>query len=315
MAGLIKAGQPVAVQVTRDAYKDKGASVTTKITWPGRFFVIEKNTETVARSTEISISKKITSEAERARLTRIANELLEQIELRNYSIIIRTDAANAASSFLEAELTALSKAAFETDELLHKIKKDDFDKSTLPITVYKPYASVCMMLAANLMSGSDVREIVINDEEEYALLSRAYSVRGIKVTLAKNSVFYTYNLSKAYDTTKQRLVHLPSGGRIIIDKTEACVVIDVNSAQYSGRKTLEDMALKINIEAAHETARQLRLRNLGGVILIDFINMKEKENVETLITELKAALFKDPALTVVEGMTRLGFMEMTRKKR
>jgi ribonuclease G len=309
-SGLIKAGDSIAVQVTRDAYKDKGAYITTKLTWSGRFFVIEHVQHTDVIEHTINISKKITSESERARLTRITEELLENIPLPNKNIIIRTDAAGAASSFLENELSRLAKSAAETET---NIK----DAETFPLLAYKPHSSACAMLAAELLAGtgSDVREIIINDADEHALLSELYSSRGIKTTLSKDAVFLTHNLSKAYETTKNRLVHLPSGGRIIIDKTEACVVIDVNSAQHSGNKPLEDMALKINTEAAKEAAKQLRLRNLGGIIIIDFIRMKDAENIAALTQTLKDELSKDPTITTVEGFTKLGLMEMTRRRR
>jgi len=209
----------------------------------------------------------------------------------------------------------LAAAAAETEAVMNETAEEDFDRGKFPVLAYKPHSSPCMMMAAELMTGSDVREIIVNNAEEHAMLTEAYAPRGIKVTLVKDAVFMIHNLSKAYETTKHRLVHLPSGGRIIIDRTEACVVIDVNSAQHSGRKTLEDTALKVNIEAARETARQLRLRNLGGIIIIDFIGMKEKENIDILTQELKDALAKDPAVTVVEGMTKLGLMEMTRRRR
>jgi len=318
--GTVKAGHPVAVQVTRDACREKGAYVTTKLTWPGRFFVIEHIQQPENIDTElgrISISKKITSETERERLLRITGELLEKIALPDKNIIIRTDAANAASSFLDAELNQLARAVAETEALITEAVKDGFDKDRLPVPAYKPHASACVMLAAELMAGAgtNVREIIINNADEHALLTEAYAARGIKVTLVQGQAFTTYNLSKPYETTRHRMVYLPSGGRIIIDRTEACVVIDVNSGQYSGRKSLEDMALKINIEAARETAKQLRLRNLGGIIIIDFIGMKEPENIAALTRELKDELRKDPAITVVEGMTRLGLMEMTRRRR
>jgi ribonuclease G len=306
------------VQVSRDAFRDKGAYVTTKLTWSGRFFVIEQiqHTENIEQML-INVSKKITSETERERLIRKTEETLEDITLSNKSIIVRTDAAGAATSFMNTELKQLAHAATETEALINEIITDGFDYGKLPVTAYKPHESSAMMMAAALISGSGsgVKEIVVTDESDYALLTDAYVPRGIKVTLTKGSAFYTYNLSKAHETTKLRYVNLPSGGRIIIDRTEACIVVDVNSGQYSGRKNLEEMAAKINIEAAVETAKQLRLRNLGGIIIIDFIRMHEPENIETVINTLKNELSKDPAITVVEGMTRLGLMEMTRRRR
>ena len=315
IASTVKAGSLTAVQIVKDPYRDKGAAVTTKLTWPGRFFVIEKAQDAGG---EINVSKKIQDAPQRARLTRIVQGFFDQgkNDLAGKNIVIRTDAANAAPSSLEAEFKALVKAMKAAEELISEANLESFDKTRLPLAVYSPYESPCHKMAAELMSGAaHISEILVNSEAEHQLLSKVYGSRGIKVILTSDSAFFTYNLSKAYETTRHRLVHLPSGGHIVVDKTEACVVIDVNSGQYSGRKSLEDMAFKINKEAAREAARQLRLRNLGGAVLIDFIGMKDPENIESLTRELKEALAMDPAHTTVEGMTRLGFWELTRKRR
>lgn len=314
----VKAGKPLTVQVTKEAVREKGACVTTKLTWPGRFFVAE--TVITDGRQEISVSKKITSEKERERLTAIAGELMERYPLGNRRLIIRTEAINAARSSMETEMAALSETIEKTDALAAEAMATETDdyKTRLPVQVYKPYDDPVSMMAAELMAsaGYNVKEIIVNDNNAYETLRGFYAGRSVKVVLQNPAagLFSRYDLEKSLDMTKRRAVSLPSGGQIVIDRTEACVVVDVNSGQYEGKKDMEEMAIKINLEAARETARQLRLRNLSGAILIDFIGMNVPEHVIELTEELKNALAKDRAATVVEGMTRLGFMEMTRKR-
>lgn len=316
MADRVKAGRPVAIQVTKDAYRDKGAYATTKLNWPGRFFVIE--TVSDAADAGVNLSKKIDRADERERLMDITSALLAKnaADLANKRIVVRTDAANAATSYLETEFAELAGIVAHTKTLIAEALADDFDRGRLPLLAHRPHASPCLKIVAELMKGAlQIDEIVLNDEAEFKLLADIHGKRGVNVTLLKGSAFLAYDLAKAYETTKFRLVRLPSGGHIVIERTEACVVVDVNSGQSTGHKNLEGMALKTNIEAAHEAAKQLRLRNLGGIIIIDFIRMSDPENNMILTQELKNALSKDPAITTVEGITKLGLMELTRKRR
>ncbi|MDR1706065.1 MAG: ribonuclease E/G [Clostridiales bacterium] len=309
-AESVKAGKPVIVQVTKDAYKEKGAGVTTRLTWLGRFFVVEPEGE----DGSVSVSKKITDEKERERLAGVADSLLKAVGPKNKRVIVRTDAANAATSGLEAELRELSAAITETENEIKRILGES--ELALPALVYKAYSGACAMMAAELMAaaGYSVSEIVTNDIAEREALISAYEPKGVKVVYKDERLFAVYNLEKALDTTKFRQVHLPCGGDIVIERTDACVVVDVNSGQHIARQGMEELALKVNLEAAREIAKQLKLRNLGGAILIDFIGMKDPANAETLIDELKTALARDSASTAVEGITRLGFVEMTRKR-
>ncbi|MCL2406413.1 MAG: ribonuclease E/G [Defluviitaleaceae bacterium] len=301
----VREGQAIAVQIGRDAYKDKGASVTTALAYSGRFFVITDRCDD--EHPKIGVSKKIINQAERNRLVKVTDELLEKTNLSNRNITIRTDAENAATSLLDAELTSLAAIIAETEE---KAKI-----ATPPTSIYTPYASPALKIAAELSVGSDIDEIIVNTPNDFNQLEEAYKNRGIKIKLVDGSSFYIYNISKLYENTVSRKIYLTCGGYIVIDKTEACTVIDVNSGKYEGRKDIEGMALKVNLEAAAEAARQLRLRNVGGIVIIDFIRMSDEENRQTLISELKSHLDKDPAITVVEGFTKLGLMEITRKRR
>lgn len=310
-AGHVKPGSVLAVQVQKDAIRDKGAYVSTRLTWPGRFFVVESIPE---GDGSISVSKKITAQRERDRLTSLAAELLSRCPMRRKNLIIRTEAINAAPSILESELSRLADAVRQTEgQIIESIHSDISD---IPRLVYKPYPSSCAMMAAELMAAAsyNVGDIVLNSSAEHALLSDIYAPMSVKVLYQPERLFEHYRLDKLLESTRHRLVPLPSGGHIVIERTEACIVIDVNSAQYAGHKSMENMALKINLEAARETARQLRLRNLSGVIIIDFIGMNNPDNITVLTEELKNACAYDKALTTVEGMTKLGLMEMTRKR-
>ena len=294
----LKQGDTVTVQAEKEAVNEKGAVLTTKISFPGRFSVLIPNDKGAG------VSKKIVSPAER---TRIKNELLKVLP-ECCGIIARTGAEGKTAEDFKNEVNSLYNAAEKI------LSKADYIKP--PALIYRKMSPADKMI---LELTDDADEIIINDKELYEhiiSLAEFYGEDTSKVIFYDGLVplFDYYMIESKTEKIFDKKVWLKSGGFLVIDKTEAMTVIDVNTGKFTGNKRFENTALKTNIEAAYEIARQLRLRNLSGMILIDFIDMKDPEDKAELIRVMESTVKRDRVKTTVHGLTALGIMELTRKK-
>ncbi len=295
---LLKPGQQLMVQVLKDPMGTKGARVTTEITLPGRFLVL------MPFSDFVGISRKL-AEEERDRLTSIIDPLVPE----GVGVIVRTAAAGALEKDLQGDLEFLLR-------LWRRVQAQSRE-GLAPEVVYTE-----MDLALRLVRdafGDTFRRLVVDDKRLYEKVvsflrkSAPRLVRRVQVHKDKEPLFEAYGLGGDIQTAVLREVPLGSGGHITIDKTEALTAIDVNTGSYVGRKNLEDTALRTNLEAASEVARQLRLRDIGGIIVIDFIDMEDARNRQEVVARLTRELERDRTKTRVSEMSRLGLVEMTRK--
>lgn len=297
---LVKQGQEITVQVIKEAIESKGPRVTTHITLPGRNTVLSPFTP------GIGISKKITDRSERDRLKGIAEELCPE----GMGLIIRTAAEGIETRELQQEIRNLLK---QWEVILAKEVR-----GSVPRCLYQEPDFV-QRLARDLLNAG-VRRFVINDRTVYEKLLELMDEISpemkakVEYFFADYDLFEYYHVESSIQKALARKVWLKCGGYLVIDKTEALTVIDVNTGKYTGKDDQEDTILKTNIEAATAIARQIRLRDISGIILIDFIDMQEDTHRDRVLTALKDAVKQDGTKTVVVGMTRLGLVEMTRKK-
>ncbi len=293
---LPEVGASIIVQMKREPMEEKGAKVTCRISIPGKFLVY------LPTSKRVFISSKIASEERRKRL----KELLEE-NLKDEGIIVRTSAERSPDEEIIEELERLRKK-------WNKIKRK---ASSIKTGLVYREAPLYVQLIRN--NWQDLTEIVVDDRELWnellVNLEENFPELVSKVRYVKNiGVFFKkYGLDKAMTKLFARYVWLKGGGYIVIEETQAMTVIDVNSGSGCG-ETLEENALKTNLEAAEEIAKQLKLRDIGGIIVIDFIDMKEKKNKDTLIKRIKELFADEGSKVHVYGITHLGLLEMTRKK-
>ena len=297
----IKIGTPILVQVKKDATTLKGAKVSKNIQIPGRFVVILPQDEF------ITVSQKIVNIEEKERLKNIAGRIVNN----KVGMIIRTSAEGISEELLKQDIE-------KTLNKWENIKKqyDSLKDEKKPQVLYKNTSILEKILLDTL--DNNVERIMVDDEQTYKevnkILNEINENSTTKVELKK-----TDNLLAIYDTDdqiqkkEQRKIWLKCGGFITIDKTEALTAIDVNSGKFTGKQNLEQTVLKVNEEASIEIARQLRLRDIGGIIIIDYIDMQEQETREKVLETLKQALKKDRSKTQVIEFTKLNLLEMTRK--
>lgn len=294
-----KAGDTVVVQVEKDAVGTKGAVLTKNISFAGKFLVLLPR-----EAGEIGVSRKITQEAERKRIQELMQDLLPQ----DCGVIVRTNGAGRSKEEFEKELQTLLQK-------WQMVKQAEYRKA--PALLWQE--NIPVMKAARDFYSADLDSVVVNDRETYAVLEATGDFCGqgqpaLELYADKTPLFSSFYVESKLEKALSQKVWLKSGGYLVIEETEACVVIDVNSAKAAGRGDLEKMILKTNLEAAEEAARQMRLRNLSGIIIIDFIDMVQTESRNVLTKALKEAVEKDRVKTVVVGMTELGLMQVTRKK-
>lgn len=296
---VLSAGQEVIVQVVKEPYGTKGAKVTTHISIPGRYIVL------TPYSSRINVSRKINSPEEVERLRKIGNEII----MDQMGIIFRTVSQGIDETVLRDEYRLLHgifeeiqgqrnflptpKLIYSEPVLINQIMRDYFDvRTTLVITNNKEIWK--QMKAEKSFQGYDLQERLVYDPD--------YSM--------------DYHMSIQMDMKEalSRTVELNSGGYIVIDETEALTAIDVNTGKYTGTTTLDNTILRTNIEAAVEIARQLRLRDIGGIIIIDFIDMKIRENVDIVLHKLEKEFRKDRNKPYVVDLTKLNLVEVARKR-
>lgn len=297
---VLKKGQEVLVQVTKEPIDGKGARVTTNITLPGRFLVL------LPYSNYIGVSRRIESEEERNRLKEIAL----QIKPDNMGLIVRTAAEGKSTEEVKQDLDFLKR-------LWCNIKKKEKLYSA-PRVIHRDLNLV--LRTVRDMFTKNIDRFIINDRNEYQkvmelldLISPQFKDR-VCYFDGNQNIFDYYKVESKIAYALSRKVWLKNGGYIVIDQTEALTSIDVNTGKFVGSVDLRDTVLKTNLQAAREIAKQLRLRDIGGIIIIDFIDMKDPEHVKKVLEELKNSLKKDRTKSNVLGITQLGLVELTRKK-
>ncbi len=296
---IIKSGQEILVQINKEEIGTKGAKLNLEISLAGRYLVyIPSNDRT-------TISNKITEEKERFRLKKIA----KSINKENLGLIIRTEAIGCTKEELEVDIEELKK---QYENILREYKLGMGAK-----LLYKSLDFATKYVKDNV--NEDVEKIITNNSEKYEeLKSVLKSVRkeyAEKLVLEENKdVFDLYRVNTQIEKCLNKKVWLKSGGYLIIEKTEALTVIDVNTGKFTGNLKLDETVYKTNIEAAVEIAKQLKLRDIGGIIIIDFIDMHKAKYKEVLLKTLQEELQKDKRKSEVLGMTRLGLVEVARRR-
>jgi ribonuclease G len=298
---LLKAGQEITVQVQKEPIGTKGAKVTTHVTLPGRYMVL------MPTMNYVGVSRRIEEEKERQRLKQVA----ESMKPETMGLIVRTAALEKDHSDIYPDVEFLVR-------LWNKIKDRESRGGRTPRLLHKD-ESIIYRTVRDLFTG-DVTKLIINDKNQYHKIREWVDFIAPKLKNCveyfepTHSIFQVYGIEEKIEKIIQKKVWLKNGGHIIIEPTEALTAIDVNTGKYVGRVNLEDTVLNTNLEAAEEIARQIRLRDLGGIIIIDFIDMELEEHRQQVVEVLKAALKRDRTKTNVLGFTDLGLVEMTRKK-
>lgn len=296
---LIKEGQHLMVQVAKDPLGTKGARITTHISLPGRGVVYMPFVK------HIGISRKIEEESEKDRLKKLVQKINP-----NGGVIVRTAAEGATEEGLRSDIDYL-------DRLGKEIQKNYEKKKTAGLV----HAEIDVELRAlrDLMN-EEVTTVWVDDEEAYKKVSKFVTQLMPKYKQniihygEKKPLFDLYDIDLDISRATERKVWLKSGGYIVVDEAEALVVVDVNTGSYVGKKDLEDTILKTNLEAVKEIAHQLRVRNVGGIIIIDFIDMEKESHREQVLQAMQEELKKDRVRTNVTSMSELGLVEMTRKR-
>jgi ribonuclease G len=298
---LVRVGQSILVQVKKEQSGNKGVRITTHFTIPGRWVVLLPNADYVA------VSKKIEVEDERARLKQIG----EQLRLPGEGLILRTVAEGVSAELLELDTSQLRMM---WEEVIQKERKSIAPHELL----YRDLAMIPRLIRD--LFTEEVTEIVVDQPQmtediQWMLhqISPNYTDR-VSLYMEDASIFITYPVRRELDKALERKITLPSGGNLIFDQTEALIVIDVNTGKFVGDQDLEKTVFTTNLEAAEEIARLLRLRDLSGIIIVDFIDMAKDENRRLVVEKLEACCAEDRTKTIIVGWTKLGLMEITRKK-
>ncbi|AIQ65146.1 ribonuclease [Paenibacillus stellifer] len=297
---LLHPGQEIIVQVRKEPRGGKGARVTTHFTLPGRWMVYMPSAEYVG------VSKKIVRDSERNRLKALGERLRENEE----GLIMRTVAEDEPPEAVEGDLETLRA---QWKGILRRA-----DQAEAPALLHRDLSIVQRFLRDAFDPKQD--ELIIDSaraakEAEVFLEDMAPGRPGaVKLDEAGDSVFVRYRIWDELNRSFARKIMLDGGGTLIWDETEAFTVIDVNTAQYTGGSTLEETVTRTNLLAAEEIGRLIRLRDTGGIIIVDFIDMEQEEHRKLVTDRLESVLAKDRTKTHILGWTRLGLLEMTRKK-
>ncbi|MGH8995643.1 MAG: Rne/Rng family ribonuclease [Acidimicrobiales bacterium] len=299
---VLKAGQTILCQVTKNPIGAKGARLTQEVSLPGRFAVLVPN------STTFGISKRL-GDNERRRLRRI----IDDVKPSGHGLIVRTAAEGATADELSRDVASLLEQ--------WKAIESAAARSDQPRLLYKEPDLAVRLLREEL--NGEYRAVIIDNEDLFDEVQRY--VASVSPELAERVEYYDlgveplpiferYHVHEQLHKALDRKVWLPSGGSLIIERTEALTVIDVNTGKNVGKTNLEETVYRNNLEAAEEVARQLRLRDIGGIIVIDFIDMEIRENRDKVGAALRTALARDKTRTQVGDISELGLVEMTRKR-
>ena len=299
LSEVVKGGTELLVQVIKEAVGTKGPKVTTHISIPGRYLVL------TPYSNRINISKKINNHEEISRLRTIGNKIIED----EMGVIIRTNSEDVEESILEEEYISL----------LNIYRRIEAERNFLPTPklIYKDL-NLEYQIIRNSFNSKDTK-VICNNKEIYEdlLFLMTYYVDDFQDNIIydpdfsiKNNLTIQEDMKEAFD----RKVTLPNGSYIVIDETEALTAIDVNTGKFVGAYSLGDTVLKTNLEAASEIARQIRLRDIGGIIIIDFIDMRDKSHISKVLKKLADEFEKDKNKPHIVEFTKLCLVEITRRK-
>ncbi len=297
---LLTEGQEILVQVAKSSIGTKGPRVTTHISLAGRYLVLMPTVD------HIGISKRIEDEEERTRL----KELLLSIRENKFGYIFRTQAQGIDQETIKKEMDFLNNTWADIMDKSRKVSATALVYKDLTVT----FRAVRDLLA------NEADKLVIDSKEEYEnvqnFLQRLMPDVKLSVELyqGRESIFDAYNIEADVARALKKKVWLKSGGYIIIEQTEALIAIDVNTGRYVGNHNFDETILKTNLEAVKEIAYQIRLRNIGGIIIIDFIDMKKESHKEKVMSRMNAAMKKDKSQTNILPLTELGLVQMTRKR-
>jgi ribonuclease G len=300
---LVREGDEIMVQVVKDPLGNKGARLTTYITLPSRHLVL------LPRSNTVGISARIEDEDERERLRSMVEELLAEKDL-SCGAIVRTVAEGAGMDALAGDLRYSLK--------LWDVVKERCSKSSVKALVHEDL-SLPLRVLRDMVSG-DVERILVDSTTDYgAMMEFAETflpgaIPAIELYKRRRPIFDLHGIEDEIRKSLERNIPLKSGGYLIFDQTEAMTTIDVNTGGYVGHRNLEETIYRTNLEAAVAIARQLRLRNLGGIIIIDFIDMEEAGHRDNVLRVLEQALARDHARHQITPVSPLGLVEMTRKR-
>jgi ribonuclease G len=298
---LIKKGDEILVQVTKEPIGTKGPRVTAQISLPGRYLVY------MPRSEHIGVSRKIEDRDERTRLRRLIRDLLPK---GAGGVIVRTIGEDASRKPLERELKGLIKTWKKIESRL--------GQHPAPALIHEE-AHLAAGIIRDLFSEKvdqlivDSREIY-NEVRDYLEAVDPDLMKRVTLYEGTTPLFDKYEIEEEILLSFERKVELPSGGHVVIETSEALVAIDVNTGRYTGKKDPEKTILRTNLDAAREIARQLRLRDIGGIIVVDFIDMEDRANRDKVMQELRSHLARDRARTKAFQISELGLVEMTRQR-
>lgn len=297
---LLKSGQPVVVQIARAPVGSKGARVTARLSLPGRFTVLSASTDTVG------VSRRVENTDERERLRKIA----ERARPLDHGVIVRTEAEGVSAEAIAADITFLHRQLETIKERAKTFKQPGLLHRDL---------GVLGRLARDRMNES-VTQVVIDRREEcdwfrdlMQLIAPALADRVVRYEETA-PLFDSFHIARDIDRAMGRRLNLPHGGTLVIDEAEAFCAVDVNSGKFIGKNRLADTVLKVNLEAVDEITRQLRLRNIGGMVVIDFIDMERQRDRVQVMNSLETALKQDRTRTRIVQLSPLGLVEMTRRR-
>lgn len=297
---ILTEGQEIVVQVAKDAIAAKGARLTTHLTIPGRYIVLMPGYD------HIGISRKIENEEERERLKLILNE----IKPEGYGLIARTVSEGMKKEDLKEDLEYL-QGVWQKVSLA-------MENASAPSLIYEDHDLIFKILRD--VTTKDVFKIIIDNKEDFEkmqiFLKNYFINLDVFLEFYDNDIplFDQYNVEIEINRILDKKVWLRSGGSIVIDQAEALTVIDVNTGKYVGKRNFDDTILKTNLEASKEIAHQLKIRNIGGIIIVDFIDMERIEDREKVLHILEQYLKEDRAKTSVANISPLGLVEITRKR-
>lgn len=299
VSDVIKQNQKILVQVKKDSNEKKGARVSTHINLPSKYLVLMPNTDI------ITVSQKIEDEKEQKRLVELVRNNLSD----GNGAIIRTSAEGKEKEIIDD----IRHIENKWNEIIQTSINPKLNKAKL---LYKSEDIVEKILLD--LSAKGIDRIVVNNKQEYKdiekIIKNNIEHQNVKVEIINRpDMLETYDINRQIEKSQNRKVWLKCGGFITIDKTEALTAIDVNTGKFTGSKDLQETIFKVNKEATIEIAKQLRLRDCGGIIIIDYIDMQKEEDKQSIENLLKEELKKDRTKTQVEGFTKLDLMEMTRK--
>ena len=287
---VLKPNQKLLVQIKKDSNEEKGARISTHINLPGKYIVLMPNTDI------ITVSQKIENKEEQERLIKLVRENIS----KGNGAVIRTSAEGKEKELIEDIKYVENKWA--------KIVKDSQDENQkAPRQLYKSEDIVEKMLMD--LANKEISQVIVNNSIDYNEINRIKNenqeYKNLQIAVkSEESIFGIYDLEQQINKINNRKIWLKCGGFITIDKTEALTAIDVNTGKYTGNKTMEDTVFKVNKEATVEIAKQLKLKDIGGIIIIDYIDMQDEEDKKAIEKLLREEVRKDRSKTQIEGFTK-----------